>query len=83
MSQFICRECQVIENTSNCHYWSKPQGTPCLCSQCDPNINRWHKRFPRNFIYDKGIKGTLALGENGYVYNISNPPTHTKILGIL
>ena len=54
MSLFNCEECGVVENTALCFFWSRnmkdaPQKGRKLCSQCDPQIQRWHGRFERRF----------------------------------
>lgn len=49
MSLFVCQECRTIENTALCSFWLRTQLTKdrALCSACDPEIRKWHNRFPR------------------------------------
>ena len=46
MPVFICENCGCIENTAVSNYWSRGSG-PALCSECDPEIGKWHGRFPK------------------------------------
>lgn len=57
MSLYRCTKCDVVENTALGGYWlqqmaahkdAKPFAP--LCSQCDPEIGRWHGKFPREAI---------------------------------
>jgi hypothetical protein len=45
MSLYICEKCGTIENTALSSYWWKKEK---LCSQCDPQIAKWHGVFKRN-----------------------------------
>jgi hypothetical protein len=48
MSFFECSECNCVEDTALCRYWSaRVRQTPLLCSACDPAIAKWHGHFPR------------------------------------
>lgn len=47
MSVFRCTKCNCVENTAVSHYWTRPKGSPPLCSECDPEIGKWHGRFPK------------------------------------
>jgi primosomal protein N' len=51
MGLFRCEKCNVIENTALCNFWINydnfTKKRSILCSQCDPKINKWHNRFPR------------------------------------
>ena len=53
MSLFVCQKCAVVENTALSHFWLRGTGK-ALCSQCDPDIGKWHACFPRQ-SYD-GIR---------------------------
>ena len=46
MPLFICSKCGVIENTALCGYWWKDKKNP-LCSECDPDLKKWHNKFPK------------------------------------
>ena len=60
MSLFQCYECGCRENTATCNFWSRMpedgqwRGVPArpwmLCSACDPEIGKWHDRFPRVYL---------------------------------
>jgi hypothetical protein len=48
MKFFRCSKCGCVENTALCYFWSsRINGTPTLCSACDPKISKWHNHFPR------------------------------------
>ena len=52
MSVFRCEKCNCIENTATSGYWCKGD-KPALCSECDPELSKWHNRFPKR-QYKKG-----------------------------
>jgi hypothetical protein len=62
MSLFRCTECGVVENTATSHFWSSYPEGPRLCSQCDPDIGKWHGFFDRT-----------DADEAGYVPRASGP----------
>ena len=47
MSIFRCESCGCMDNTAVTHYWTRKEGSPALCSECDPEIRKWHGRFPK------------------------------------
>jgi hypothetical protein len=48
MSLFVCDKCGVVENTALSRYWLRDRfGDELLCSQCDPEIGKWHGLLPR------------------------------------
>ena len=49
MPLFECSKCRVVENTAASNFWvdSLMHGKPALCSECDPQIGKWHDLFPR------------------------------------
>jgi hypothetical protein len=53
MSLFACSNCGVVENTATSRYWFRGDG-PALCSQCDPQIGKWHGIFPRQNAEEAG-----------------------------
>jgi hypothetical protein len=62
----------VIDNTAVTHYWTrdfrKPKGaTPAdpLCSQCDPEIKKWHGLFERRTPEELGV----VQGSDGFYYH--------------
>jgi hypothetical protein len=47
---FVCQECSCIENTALSRFWMRKIGgraNRALCSECDPEIGKWHGRFPK------------------------------------
>ncbi len=63
MSIFECSECHVVENTACCNYhWDHMKGNPLRCSQCDPEIKKWHGRFPRRLVKDTNYETVPADG---------------------
>ena len=46
MSLFVCDECRCVENTATSKFWLR-DGGPALCSECDPQMGRWHGLFDR------------------------------------
>lgn len=71
MSVFRCSKCGCVENTAVSNYWEQKfpfgggESKPLLCSQCDPEIGKWHGRFPRNTPEDLG----LVEGPDGFLYD--------------
>ena len=47
MACFVCEKCGCLENTAPSHYWVREEGQPALCSECDPEIGKWHGWFPK------------------------------------
>lgn len=71
MPLFKCSnpECGVVENTALCRYWMARHGDPSsppLCSQCDPEIGKWHGVFER-----KPASG-YKLGSDGFLYTVED-----------
>ncbi len=60
MPIFECQKCHCIENTAMSNYWNSDDK---LCSECDPEINKWHNIFPK-----KSAKG-YCLGNDGFLYS--------------
>jgi hypothetical protein len=76
MPLFKCEKCGDVENTALCGYWwKKCNDEPLLCSECDPEIGKWHGEFTK-----RGAGG-LMLGEDGFLYSAEQPPRHTKLIG--
>lgn len=83
MSVFRCEQCGCMENTATSNYWemrhpfdgSSPK--PALCSECDPEIGKWHGHFPK-----KQASG-FCIGDDGFLYHPEEVPhlRHTKIVG--
>lgn len=49
MSLFVCQQCRAIENTVLSRFWFRYEhgGGTALCSECDPEIGKWHGIFPK------------------------------------
>jgi hypothetical protein len=49
MGLFVCDECEHVENTATSRYWFRDREGDgrALCSSCDPQMKRWHGKFPR------------------------------------
>ncbi len=57
MPLFRCEQCGCVENTALSNYWMRGRDAvtlapravplPALCSECDPQIGRWHGEFPK------------------------------------
>ena len=49
MPLYECSKCHAVENTALTNFWwkSNGEGSPALCSECDPEIGAWHGRFPK------------------------------------
>lgn len=65
MPLFICDNCDTIENTACCWYWSRNDKSlghdgRALCSVCEPTIGKWHGRFPRQFATEETVKSAKA-----------------------
>ena len=55
MSAFRCDKCGCVENTATSNFWSRRHpcdddgntlpSLPALCSECDPEIGKWHGHF--------------------------------------
>lgn len=71
MSIFRCEQCGCIENTATSNYWERkypfdgqgPGPKPLLCSECDPEIGKWHGAFPKT-----SAKG-MILADDGFLYS--------------
>lgn len=63
MPIFRCEKCNVAENTAVSHFASRAPGSPALCSQCDPEIGKWHGRFPRMSADEFVQKGQYLISK--------------------
>lgn len=68
MSIFKCSKCGVMENTAVSNYWSREKGSSPLCSQCDPEIGKWHGVFLRKPVPQGYVEGT-----DGFIYDPDDP----------
>jgi len=64
MSIYRCDKCGCIENSATSGYWSRPtKESPALCSECDPEIGKWHGAF------DKTSAKGFILVNDGFLYS--------------
>lgn len=85
MSIFRCEECGCIENTACCDYWCRKDNDKtdhrALCSECDPDIGKWHGEFP------KRPASGYCIGADGFLYDKESVEAgrvkHTKIVGVV
>jgi hypothetical protein len=77
MSLFPCRKCACVENTACCNYWSrKIDEKPLLCSQCDPDIDKWHGQF------EKRDAAGYLVDQDGHLWRSADQlPPNGSILG--
>lgn len=50
MPLYECTNCHAVENTAlNPNYWFDVHHDkkPALCTECDPQVGKWHGKFPR------------------------------------
>lgn len=49
MPLLICSKCGCVDNTAVTRYWTDcmMDGNPPLCSECDPQIGKWHGLFAK------------------------------------
>ncbi|CAM0042740.1 hypothetical protein VPHK394_0017 [Vibrio phage K394] len=63
MSLFKCQECGCKENTACCNFHiASAYGEKALCSECDPDIGKWHNKFdkkPFTEPYDSSRHGPI------------------------
>lgn len=73
MSIFRCTKCGCVENTALSHYWSRVHmdGLEPLCSECNPEIAKWHGEFekvtPESCGYVTGPDGFLYMPHDEYL----------------
>ena len=67
MSLFKCEKCGCVENTALSLYWFSNwrKGIGKLCSECDPQIGKWHGMFPKQ----DATEGGYMLGNDGFIYH--------------
>jgi hypothetical protein len=71
MPIFTCSKCGVVDNTAVSGYWSRVHmdGLDALCSQCNPEIGKWHGRFERKTPEEFGV----VSGPDGFLYGPEDP----------
>ncbi len=52
MPLFECSKCHCVENTAVTGFWCRTmlEKQPPLCSECDPEIGKWHGHFAKTPI---------------------------------
>lgn len=72
MPVFLCSKCKVMENTAGSNYWTREflhgDGAPALCTECDPEIRKWHGMFERRQMPEDHV-----VGPDGFVYQKDDP----------
>jgi hypothetical protein len=82
MPLFACTQCGCVENTACCNYWSRTtmDKLPALCSECDPDIGKWHGRF------EKRSAAGMLIDQSGHLWSQAavedgGLPSHYRIVG--
>ena len=54
MPIFECSKCHAVDNTALTNFWwnTLQENKPALCSECDPDIAKWHGQFPKTSASD-------------------------------
>lgn len=66
MSIFRCSKCGYVDNTAlTNHYKVLVNGADPLCSECDPDLAKWHGRFKRMTPEELNV----VEGPDGYLYD--------------
>ena len=48
MPLFECETCHCVDNTAVGGFWTAMmENKPQLCSECDPEIGKWHGKFAK------------------------------------
>ena len=90
MSVFICSKCGCIENTASSSFWSRGDADP-LCSECDPEIGKWHGLFEKQTPDAAGIverhgelmtKDRAAMLDAIFAYFQMPLPEHIGLHGV-
>ena len=68
MPIFMCEECGCIENTALSNFWDRyydavDKPKPALCSECDPDIKKWHGSW------EKKSAAGMILMDDGFLYS--------------
>jgi hypothetical protein len=82
VSIFMCKKCHCIENTALCGHWHHyKDGLNFTCSECDPELGKWHGVFPKRKAYG------MLVGEDNYLFSVESwrggHIHHTKPKGII
>lgn len=70
MPVFVCSNCSMMENTATTDYWwwVTQDKKPPLCSECHPEIKKWHGEFPRSPMPPDHV-----IGPDGFVWQKDDP----------
>jgi hypothetical protein len=68
MPVFLCSQCKMMENTAVSNYWTRKEGSPALCTACDPEVKKWHGIFD-----PKPLPPDHIVGPDGFVYRKQDP----------
>jgi len=83
MSTFICEKCGSVENTATSNYWVQQLDDEMfLCSECDPDIRKWHNKFEKNHWSYYGTQKELLQKENENIGNFINAARYFKIINL-
>ena len=65
MPIFRCVKCGCVDNTATSGYWERVamNGKEPLCSECNPEIGKWHGEF------EKGSADGMLMCNDGYLYS--------------
>jgi hypothetical protein len=48
MPLYECSACHAVDRTSLANFWNRlREKNPALCSECDPEIGKWHGQFEK------------------------------------
>lgn len=78
MPLFECSKCGCLDNTAIAGYWwrvNKENKSP-LCSECNPEIGKWHNEFEKIPVKDSGY----WIAEDGFLYKPEDKIHHTKLI---
>jgi hypothetical protein len=74
MSLFVCSDCNTVDNTAVTNYAVRRlHKLPPLCSECDPDIGKWHGLFEKRgyTVEDYGVVLNPPSAANEGEVNIS------------
>lgn len=62
MPLYCCSKCGCVENTAMSNYWETANKDAAMCSECDPEIGKWHGQFTK-----RSAAGML-VDQNGHLW---------------
>jgi hypothetical protein len=80
MSLFMCRNCGCVDNTAMGNYWwtVHSEHKPPLCTECDPEIGKWHGQFP------KRSAAGMFVDQDGHLWHgHEDLPIGYELLGVV